>query len=473
MYKTDVKSTTQRNGLLIGALVGFFILAVIVAALTYRGVSNFIASWNLTDLPGMVVSSGPTPTPGPGGDPASGAAIPNPPVPASDLELPPWDGASRVNILVMGLDYRDWEIGEGAPRTDTMVLASVDPISKTAGLLSIPRDLWVNIPGFQDPGRINTAYRFGETYELPGGGPELAMKTVEGLLGLPIDYYALVDFSAFERVIDELHGVKVEVPAEIKVDPIVGNPVVLKPGAQVLPGKLALAYARARNTEGGDFDRGQRQMQVIMGIRNRVLTPDLLPILVSRAPALYQEISAGVHTNLTLDQAFQLVWLMQQIPEENIKQGVIGPKQVNFGTSPDGDQVLKPLPAQIRLLRDEIFTASGPISPAEADASPQELMQAENARTSVLNGSGTAGLASLTADYLKSQGGNIVETGDAPEQYAETTLISYNGNPHTVKYLVDLMKISPNRIYHRYDPASQVDIVLYLGYDWANDNPMP
>jgi hypothetical protein len=196
-YKTDGKSTTQRNGLLIGALVGFVILAVIVAALTYSGVSNFIASWNLTDLPGMVVSDGPTPTPGPEDDPVSGATVSNPPVPAGDLELPPWDGASRVNILVMGLDYRDWVAGEGAPRTDPMMLASVDPISKTAGLLSIPRDLWVNLPGF-GIGRINTAYRFGETYELPGGG-RVAMKTVEGLLGLPIDYYALIDFSAFER----------------------------------------------------------------------------------------------------------------------------------------------------------------------------------------------------------------------------------------------------------------------------------
>jgi polyisoprenyl-teichoic acid--peptidoglycan teichoic acid transferase len=76
--------------------------------------------------------------------------------------LDPWDGASRVTALVMGLDYRDWEAGEGAPRTDTMILLTIDPLSKTAGMLNIPRDLWVNIPGF-DYDRINTAYRLGRS----------------------------------------------------------------------------------------------------------------------------------------------------------------------------------------------------------------------------------------------------------------------------------------------------------------------
>ena len=98
----------------------------------------------------------------------------------------PWDGANRVTILVMGLDYRDWE-GEGPSRTDTMMLLTMDPVSRTAGILSIPRDLWVNIPGF-DYGKINTAYFLGELYNLEGGGPGLAIKTVEELLGVDINY---------------------------------------------------------------------------------------------------------------------------------------------------------------------------------------------------------------------------------------------------------------------------------------------
>ena len=210
-----------------------------------------------------------------------------------------------------------------------------------------------------------------------------------------------------------------------------------------------------------------------MGIRNRVLSSNALPLLISRAPALYDSVSAGIHTNMTLEQAIKLAWLIQQIPEENIKRGIIGAEQVGFGKSPDGDEVLKPRPEKIRLLRDEEFTASGPVSPAAVGASPQELMQLENASLSILNGSGVPGLATRSTDFLKTAGGNITATGDAPEQYTYTTLISYTGNPYTIRYLVELMGISPNKIFLRYDPNSQVDIVLYLGYDWANNNPMP
>jgi len=354
-----------------------------------------------------------------------------------------------------------------------MILLSVDPVSKTAGMVSIPRDLWVSIPGFQDPSRINAAYRLGETYELPGGGPELAMQTVESLLGLKIDYYALIDFATFEKFIDEIGGAKIEIPKKIKVDPINGETTVLKKGEQVLPGSLALAYARARYTEGGDFDRAQRTQQVIMGIRNRIINANALPGLIARAPAIFNQLSTGITTNLGLDQAIQLAVLAQQVPEENIKQGVIGSEQVTFGKSPEGDDVLKMRPEQVRILRDEIFTSEGAASPLMAGSTIEELVKAENASVSVLNGSGTPGLATRTADYLKSLGVNVVSTGDAPEQTIYTTVISHTGNPYTLKYLVGLMSIPPNTIYNRFDPASPVEIELSLGADWANSNTMP
>ncbi len=151
------------------------------------------------------------------------------------------------------------------------------------------------------------------------------MATVEELLGVPIDYYAQIDFSAFVRFIDEIDGVKMDVKEKIIVDPLGDNNTkTLKPGVQTLPGDLALAYARPRKTEGGDFDRAKRHSKVIMAIRERVLNLNMLPTLIAKAPVLYQELSAGMHTNLTLDQAIRLAWLAQQIPDESIKQGVIG-----------------------------------------------------------------------------------------------------------------------------------------------------
>jgi hypothetical protein len=203
------------------------------------------------------------------------------------------------------------------------------------------------------------------------------------------------------------------------------------------------------------------------------LSYDLLATLISRAPAIYEQLSAGVHTNLGLDQAIQLAWLVQQIPKEDIKTGAIGTDHVTFGKSPDGDDVLKPRPEQIRYLRDEIFASGGLASPALAGADPKELMQSENAKVSVLNGAGVPGMATRTSDYLTAQGVNVANTGDAPEQYSATTIISYTGNPYTIKYLVELMGINENRIYIRFDPASQVDVEVILGFDWANNNSMP
>jgi len=257
------------------------------------------------------------------------------------------------------------------------------------------------------------------------------MKTVEGVLGLKIDYYALIDFYAFEQFIDELGFIEIDVPRNIWVDPIDGPTVKLKRGAHDLPGNLALAYARARNTEGGDFDRAGRQMQVIMAIRDRILSYDLLATLMSRAPGIYEQLSAGVQTNLGLDQAIQLAWLVQQIPEEDIKTGSIGTDHVTFGKSPDGDDVLKPRPEQIRILRDEIFATAGLASPALAGADPQELMQAENANVSV-NPEGRDFCHSWICEPSPGRGGPArTDAGRKCECLrAEWGWCSWTGDPH-------------------------------------------
>jgi LCP family protein required for cell wall assembly len=470
--KNHKRSSGVATGLRIALLVGFGLVALLAAYLTFVTMRDFVASWEITNLPGITVRDA-TPIPGS----VNGTPVVNPvapPQPVGGATPPPWDGAKRVSLLVMGLDYRDWQAGEGPPRTDTMILLTVDPVNRTAGMLSIPRDLWVSIPGY-DYGRINTAYQLGEAYKLPGGGPQLASETVEELLGIQIDYYAQVDFGAFARFIDEIGGVEVDVTEELKLDPLGdGNTKKLKPGHYNLPGNLALAYVRLRKTEGGDFDRSQRQQQVIMGIRKRILEYNMLPMLISKAPTLYNEISSGVHTNLGLDQAIRLAWLAIQIPEENIKKGAIGAGQVAFATSPDGtQQVLKPLTEKIRALRDEIFSDTASASPLAISMDPAQLVKEENARVTVMNGSSVPGLAARTVDYLKSQGINVVETGNASQVSPTTEITFYKGKPYTLKFLVDLMKINKFRIRFASDPAVSADIVIILGDDWAQTNTMP
>ncbi len=401
-----------------------------------------------------------------------------------------WDGSSRVTMLVMGMDLRDWEDGTDIPRTDSMILVSVDPKTKTAGILSIPRDIWVNIPQMGN-NKINTAYRWGEVYDLPGGGPGLAMQTVEDLLGVPVQYYALIDFNAFVQFIDEMGGLDMHIREEIVVDPIgPGNTVTLEPGVQTLDGATALAYARTRHTTGDDFNRSSRQQEVIMAIRKQVLQFNMLPTLIRRAPNLYQQVKSGISTNLTLDQIVRFALLGGSIPEENIKRGVISPPlQVELSTNPgDGQSILIPVPDQIRILRDEVFSGSGAVTPSDAATQvvrteppqeveptpagdPVELMQAERARVIVMNGTPIAGLASETGAMLRDLGVNIIDEDNAEQDMSTTTIYVYSGKPYTLALLKEQLRVEDSRIVFKRSDNPPADIEIVLGSDWAESQP--
>ena len=464
-------------------LLGVGLILAIALFIFLRG---FVACWQLTSLPGIppascgIAAANPQATPG-----ANAEGTPVAPTISSAPQVqmpPPWDGGSRVTILIIGLDYRDWLAAQespeiqGPPRSDTMILLTIDPISKTAGMLSIPRDMWVNIPGGFGYGKINTAYALGEAYKLPGGGPGLAMKTVENFIGVPIQYYAQIDFGAFTQMIDEIGGLDIDVSETITLDPIGQHNTVydLPPGRYHFDGPLVLAYARARHTEGGDVDRANRQQQVIFAIRDKVLSLNMLPTLVAKAPALYQELSSGIHTNLSLDDAVKLGVLGLQIPQSNIKHGVIDYSMMTIGTSPDNLDIFKPIPDKIRELRDDIF-GGGALSPM-ATGDQTQLLRDEGARVVVLNsGSGITGLAQSVSDYLTSQGMNVVLTGnpiDNPEfpifYYADgrTTVVDYSGKPYALRYLMSLMGLGSGQIQLKYTPNAQADVVIFLRGDW-------
>jgi LCP family protein required for cell wall assembly len=462
---TAAKRPTSTRGIpdwAIWVLAGVFVGAALLSGfLVFRAVRDLVSAWTGNGpTPFRFAGANPTPLPGATAAPLAPEATPQ-----------AWNGSDRITVLVMGLDYRDWEAGNGAPRTDTMMLVTIDPVAKTAGMLSIPRDLWVEIPGFEH-NRINTAYFLGESYNLPGGGPQLAMKTVENLLGVPVNYYAVVEFSAFERMIDEIGGVDVLVPERVKISPLGRRSKWLEAKAYHLDGADALAYARARKTEGGDFDRAQRQQQVMMAVRDRVVGVNMIPTLITRAPALYQELAQGVKTNLSFDQMMSLGLLALQLDKKGVKRGIIAPPDmVIFQTLPDGAEVLKPVPDHIRQLRDEIFTytsAVGPSVVATSPTDPAEGARQETARIAVRNGSGTEGLATQTSEYLKNQGLDVVEVGNADRlDYQISRLIVYNDRfPYTVSYLASLMGLQESQILNQSTPDSQVDIVVILGRDW-------
>jgi LCP family protein required for cell wall assembly len=394
------------------------------------------------------------------------------PTPVYDVGVtaPEWNGSDRVTVLLMGLDYRDWLANEGAPRTDSMMLLTLDPVARTAGMLSIPRDLWVDIPGFEH-NRINTAYSQGEGFNVPGGGPGLAMRTVENLLGVPVQYYVVLDFYAFERLVDEVGGVNILVTQDVKISPLGRESRLLWEGEAVwLDGADTLAYARARKTEGGDFDRAKRQQQVALALRDTILNLNNVPTLLTKAPVLYQELSTGIRTNLSLDQMISLGMMALQIPMENIQKGVISPPEnVTLETMPDGAQVLKPIPEKIRELRDRIFTNTSAVGPSVSAEDLGEGARIEAARISVRNGSGTEGLATQTAEYFKTQGLNVVEVGNADRlDYDKSILMVQNATyPYAVRLLASMLNLSQSQILYPVTSDPEVDVIVVLGYDWA------
>ena len=469
----------------VGGII-FWVIAIGLGVAALIFARGFFACWTITSLPGMPPASCGTGTTGipafnPEGTPIATevvAATPEVSAPV-DVPAPTWDGGSRVNVLFIGVDARDWEVNATAPRSDTMILFTIDPVTKTAGMLSIPRDMWVDIPGF-GYGRINTAYNLGEAYKLPGGGPGLAMKTVEKFLGVPVNYYGQVDFNTFIAMIDTIGGIDVQVKERLVLDPVgTGmDKVVITPGYRHLVGWKALAYARTRKTEGGDVDRAQRQQDVIFAIMEKVLSPDYFPIFVKQASGLYELMATGIHTNLSFDDGLRLAVLLQGVPRESIKTGVIDYDMVTFdNTVLNGENasVFKPKPDDIRILRDEIF-GGGAVGAMAGGGDPLQLALQEKTRVRINNGAYAQDFGQRTATYLQGLGLNITElTSGGP--YDRTVIVLHSPKLYTMRLLLYLFGLNgasgSSQIRFEPDSSSPVDVEIRLGNDVANANIIP
>ncbi|MBE7434824.1 MAG: LCP family protein [Anaerolineales bacterium] len=458
-----------------------FVTAAMLAA--FFIVRKLTLCWTLTALPGVPPaecafqnqSSSDLPALP---DPATANNLPVE-LSAPEMELLKWDGASRINIAFFGLRGDDGQ-GEGCPTcTDTIMVLTVDPVTKTAGMLSIPRDMWVNIPG-AGYSRINTAWAIGENAKLPGGGPQLAMQTVSQFIGVPIHYYVQVDFGTFVSFINLIGGIDVYVEERMVLDPLGAGQdhFVLKPGDyRHLTGPRALAYARCRHESqgcsGGDVGRAKRQQQVILAIRDKVLEGETFATLITQAPQLYAEFSSGIHTNLSLEDAIQLAVLAKDIRVDDIKRGVIDSTMANpADTTINGVQanVLRPVPDLIRILRDEIFVPGGPLSPM-AQGDPVALMQSDQAKVRIINNTYTAGLEQRTATLLTAQGMQVVEYGVPTGASNTTKIILYSSKLYALRYLTELLGVGSQQITIQPNPASTVDMEIRLGEDWVGRVP--
>lgn len=251
-----------------------------------------------------------------------------------------WEGNGRVNILMMGIDRRPGEAF--VSRTDTMMILTIDPDTDTAAILSVPRDLYVEIPGYgQD--RINTALVYGSQQGDYLDGAALAMQTVSYNLNIPVHHFILVDFNAFVRTIDLLGGIDVDVPYEIN-DPEYPDmdygydPLIIPAGVQHFDGATALKYARTRHGD-SDFNRAYRQQQVLFAARQQAVNLGIGEMLL-RAPSLYRQVEDGIRTDLSLEQLLRLAKSVSDIPADSIRNEVLDYDYVTSYRTPGGASVL-------------------------------------------------------------------------------------------------------------------------------------
>ena len=341
----------NRQGILPGWLsvllsAAFILSAVAVlffAYLTFQHLMN--GPVETAEASGIIINSSDALAPVTGQPPqitVTQTALALAPTPAPAYQ--PWEGTDRVNILLMGIDRRPGE--SFVSRTDTMMIISVDPVTESAAMLSIPRDLYVEIPGYgQD--RINTAFVYGamnsndvETNYLDGA--VLSMQTVSYNLDIPIDHFILVDFGAFTRTIDLLGGIDLNVPYTID-DPYYPDmnygydPLYITAGLQHFDGPLALKYARTRHAD-TDFNRAARQQQVLLGVRQKALGMGVTELL-RQMPSLYREISGGVRTDMNLEQLLRLATTGSGIPSDNIQSAVLDQSYLTSYLTPGGASV--------------------------------------------------------------------------------------------------------------------------------------
>lgn len=389
------------------------------------------------------------------------------------------EGDGRVNILLVGKGGP----GHEAPDlTDTLLLASIDPVQNEAALVSIPRDLYVK----DDNGystKINAVYSYAKQARLAKGdgseseqqaaedaGLSAVKATVSDVLGIPVHYYIMVDFTAFKDAINTVGGITVDVKEPLYDSSMAwllgGNPLVAGQGLQTFDGERALLYARSRKGSArGDFDRTARQQEVIVALQKKVLTLGTFsnPFKVVE---LLNNLGSHVRTDLNgLDEIKRLYEIGQSIGSDRIANvGLADPPNILVVTDNiDGQSVV--VPSEGLYQYDEIRSF---IRNNLRDA----FLKSEDARVLILNGTSTSGLATATKKELLSYGYNVIGVDNAPTtNYTNNIMIDLtNGEKrYTKSYLEKRLGLSSTTSLPEGVPGlEKADFVIILGTDEVN-----
>jgi len=391
-------------------------------------------------------------------------------------ELLKGEGRGRINILLLG---RGGGTHDAPDLTDTLMLASVDPVNHTTSLLSIPRDLWVNVPS-HGVMKLNAAWQTGEFKYLgkvmAGSTDPKAIKagfrvvdqTIEEVLGVQIDYNVLVDFQAFKQAVDTVGGVNIDVPADL-VDPTMAwenanNPVLAKAGPQIFDGRGALIYARSRETT-SDFARSERQRTLLVALKGKVVNLGTLsnPVKMS---GLLSAFGNNVQTDLSLGNANRLYGMLKAVGDTGVTSFSLADVAEPYvtGGNINGQSVVLPKAGLFKYEAIQQFIRSKLKDP---------YITKEKAKVLILNGSTVPGLATARADELKTYGYNVIGTGNTPTSgWNQTTLVDLtHRNKYTKNYLQQRFnQQAADSLGDTSIPTNGADFVIIIG---SNETTTP
>jgi polyisoprenyl-teichoic acid--peptidoglycan teichoic acid transferase len=372
----------------------------------------------------------------------------------------------RINIVMLGLDLRRDEPDDLPARTDSVMILTMDPYSKTGGAFSIPRDTSVEIPdghGGYTNDRINTVYELGEyTYkDYDGGGAGLVKDTIEHNFDIPIDNYVILNFNNFIELIDELGGIQIDVP-EYAYDPSYSDcnscytyPVEFLEGPEDMEGERALAYARIRASD-NDFKRIERQQLVLRAVAKKA---GELGTVFSNPVGLYNKYNDAVKTDISEFQIPGLADLAKQVGPDNIR--TVSMAEATYPCDYCPGAVLLFNEAKMEKLRDQVFN--------------QYPVADDGAKVQILNGTEVPDLASYLASLLKGQGitSNRLSTDELKDGplYDQTVIVDVDGKSQTVNELAAWLQLPASRIEKTADPEAKefidtdANVIVVLGAD--------
>lgn len=427
-------------------------------------------------------SGSPNPSDGPASTDSPTPTLSLPPVGTtlpSTSPVPAWNHTERLNILLLGVDQRQ---GDTTFNTDTMIVVSIDPVTKNVAMFSLPRDT-VNVPlpasaqgvfGSVYQGKINSLWLNARNRPdaFPGTGNARGFNALKETLGtlyhLNIQYYVMVNFQGFRQVVDTLGGVTIDVQNPVVDDKYPGDNgtdlrVYIPAGVQHMTGAQALIYARSRHGS-SDFDRAARQQRMILSIREQTSPQAVL----NNLQALLSTLKTSFKTDIPVDQLPALIQLSSQVNTSNIRSYVFSPPRFESQNYPISSNLFP----NVALIRSTVLNAFKIDPKLEA---LRDAVAVEDGTIWVVNGSGKSGQANSLVAFLEYEGlAAVAQTQRPPATPATTVIKVYNGRetslPATVALLQKVFGVQAQLVN---DPNVTADIIVTTGRSTPTLTPPP